>query len=195
MSERNHDAELPRHLPSISRPLVYSAVLEHITMAHKKPRDSPLPFLDRQSNFSLMPPISKTDKIITAASESCLFRSVTACIAGYGVGGILGLFMYGVESPTSDPSKIPTVRETLREMKTRMHSSGKTFAFVGAAYSLTECALDTYRGKTDQYTSPTAGFITGGLLGLRAGLQAGIIGGIGFGAFSFLIDYYLLQRH
>lgn len=64
-------------------------------------------------------------------------------ILGYGVGGILGLFMYGVESPTSDPSKIPTVRETLREMKTRMHSSGKTFAFVGAAYSLTECALDT----------------------------------------------------
>lgn len=52
-----------------------------------------------------------------------------------------------------------------------------------------------YRGKTDQYTSPTAGFITGGLLGLRAGLQAGILGGIGFGAFSFLIDYYLLQRH
>lgn len=51
------------------------------------------------------------------------------------------------------------------------------------------------RGKTDQYTSPTAGFITGGLLGLRAGLQAGIVGGIGFGAFSFLIDYYLLQRH
>lgn len=51
-------------------------------MAHKQPRDTPYPFLDRSSNFSLMPPLSKTDKIITAASESCLFRSVTACVAG-----------------------------------------------------------------------------------------------------------------
>ncbi|XP_039267208.1 mitochondrial import inner membrane translocase subunit Tim22-like [Styela clava] len=188
---KGKDQPLLLQRPHIS----YTAILEHMTNVYKRPRTEPFPFLDRESNFSLLPKITTTDKVVSATMESCVFKSVLTCGGGYGLGAVLGLFMYGVESPVTDPSKIPTVRETIREMRTRMHSSGKTFAFVGAMFSATECALETYRGKSDPKNTPAAGFITGGLLGLRGGIQAGLFGGLGFAAFSFLIDYYLLHRH
>jgi len=43
---------------------------------------------------------------------------------------------------------------------------------------------------SDIWNSLGAGFTTGGLIGLRVGLKAGLFGGLGFAAFSGAIDYY-----
>nr|KAF6289765.1 translocase of inner mitochondrial membrane 22 [Pipistrellus kuhlii] len=67
----------------------------------------------------------------------------------------------------------------------------KNFAIVGAMFSCTECLVESYRGKSDWKNSVISGCITGGAIGFRAGLNAGVIGCGGFAAFSAAIDYYL----
>jgi import inner membrane translocase subunit TIM22 len=48
-----------------------------------------------------------------------------------------------------------------------------------------------YRGKGGMSNSIMSGCITGGVLGLRAGVQAGVIGCGAFAAFSAVIDHFL----
>ncbi len=60
------------------------------------------------------------------------------------------------------------------------------FRFAG-----TECIVESYRGKSDMKNAVYSGFITGGLLGFRAGPMAAVYGGCGFAAFSCAIDYFM----
>ena len=73
----------------------------------------------------------------------------------------------------------------------RMKSTGKNFAQIGMIFVATECSLEAYTGHYGLNNTFSAGCITGGLLGLRAGVQPAIIGGLGFGFFSVAIDMYM----
>eukprot|EP00112_Aurelia_sp_Birch-Aquarium-sp1_P003327 Seg1372.4 transcript_id=Seg1372.4/GoldUCD/mRNA.D3Y31 product="Mitochondrial import inner membrane translocase subunit Tim22" protein_id=Seg1372.4/GoldUCD/D3Y31 len=128
----------------------------------------------------------KEEVVVERVMENCAFKTVMACVLGYGLGAGFGVF-------TAVTSQNQTARSVFKEMKSRASSYGKNFAVVGAMFSATECVLESYRGKTDLKNGTMAGCITGGLLGLRAGGQAAILGCAGFAAFSTAIDYYF--RH
>ncbi|KAK4327345.1 hypothetical protein Pmani_002176 [Petrolisthes manimaculis] len=115
-------------------------------------------------------------------------------VAGFVLGGGIGLFAASVTPtiPTADKPQ-QSAREVLRELKVSTLSYGKNFAAIGFMFSGVECAIESYRGKTDWKNGTYAGGITGGILGLRAGVKAGVFGAIGFAAFSSVIDYYM--RH
>lgn len=125
--------------------------------------------------------------------ESCAFKSMMSCVVGFGAGAFIGLISasFGADlSPATDFQK-QTVKSVLLDMKNRTLSHAKNFAILGAMFSITECTIESYRGKTDWRNGTMAGGITGGLIGLRAGVKGGIYGAIGFGAFSTLIEFYL----
>ena len=112
------------------------------------------------------------------------------------MGAIFGVFTASVDPlHTINPHKIPSAREIAREMGTRAFSTGKNFALLGILFSAFECNIESYRGKTDLYNGFMSGFLTGGVLGLRAGVKPAIFGGIGFAIFSAAIEYALLSRH
>ncbi|ETE57802.1 Mitochondrial import inner membrane translocase subunit Tim22 [Ophiophagus hannah] len=127
--------------------------------------------------------------------ESCAFKAGLACVGGFVLGGAFGVFTAGIDTNVGfdpkDPYRTPTAREVLKDMGQRGMSYAKNFAIVGAMFSCTECLVESYRGKSDWKNSVTSGCITGGALGFRAGLKAGVLGCGGFAAFSAVIDYYL----
>ncbi|XP_026755039.2 mitochondrial import inner membrane translocase subunit Tim22 [Galleria mellonella] len=146
----------------------------------------------------LGPVIIKTneEKMIEATVESCPFKSITSCIIGYGLGAAVGLFTSSLMPNVTDTTAPQTqsAREILREMKGSMLSYAKNFAILGAVFSGVECCIETARGKSDWKNGTYAGGVTGGLIGLRGGLKAGIFGAAGFAAFSTVIDYYMHHR-
>ncbi|KAI2795907.1 hypothetical protein BLOT_016380 [Blomia tropicalis] len=140
--------------------------------------------------------------------ESCAFKTTLSCVAGFGFGAAIGLFSASV-GPELTPVNQPTqsVREVLRDMRSKSMSYAKNFAMLGAMFAATECTLESvsyqftttrlfdliivqYRGKHDWKNGTMAGGIVGGLIGLRAGIKGGILGAAGFAAFSSVIEYY-----
>uniref|UniRef100_A0A8D8QW19 Mitochondrial import inner membrane translocase subunit TIM22 n=1 Tax=Cacopsylla melanoneura TaxID=428564 RepID=A0A8D8QW19_9HEMI len=137
---------------------------------------------------------SNEEKIMESILESCAFKTVISTVGGFVLGGALGLFSSSF-APVTVPIpgqdlKTQTAREIFREMRMSMLSYGKNFAAVGAIFTVVECSIETYRGKSDWKNSTYAGGVTGGLIGLRAGIKPGILGAAGFAAFSTLIDMY-----
>ncbi|XP_055903518.1 mitochondrial import inner membrane translocase subunit Tim22 [Eupeodes corollae] len=140
---------------------------------------------------------SDQEKLVESTLESCGFKSVMACVMGYGLGAAIGLFSASVNPNIADPlanEKQQTARQIFKEMRTAVHSSGKNFAMIGAVFSAVECTIESSRGKSDWKNGTYAGGVTGGIIGLRAGVKAGILGALGFAAFSTAIDYYMHQR-
>lgn len=106
----------------------------------------------------------------------------------------MGLFTASVDPMYSiSPNRVPTTKEVFLEMKNRSISTAKNFALIGCMFSVIECNIESARGKTDGYNGFSAGFITGGLLGLRAGIKPAIIGGLGFAFFSAAIERLLMH--
>ncbi|XP_042239003.1 mitochondrial import inner membrane translocase subunit Tim22-like [Homarus americanus] len=137
---------------------------------------------------------SKEEKTVEATFESCPFKAVLSLLAGFVLGGGIGLFAASVTPSIPTPDKPQqSAREVLRELKVSTLSYGKNFAAIGFMFSGVECAIESYRGKTDWKNGTYAGGVTGGILGLRAGMKAGVVGALGFAAFSSIIDYYM--RH
>uniref|UniRef100_A0A8D0GIE7 Mitochondrial import inner membrane translocase subunit TIM22 n=1 Tax=Sphenodon punctatus TaxID=8508 RepID=A0A8D0GIE7_SPHPU len=174
--------------------LPYSLLLEHLVGERRGPRQ--VGALDRALLGSMsVPTKSKEQKMIEGVMESCGFKATLSCVAGFVLGGAFGVFTAGIDTNVGfdpkDPYRTPTAREVLRDMGHRGVSYAKNFAIVGAMFSCTECLVESYRAKSDWKNSVASGCITGGAIGFRAGLKAGVLGCGGFAAFSAVIDYYL----
>lgn len=174
-----------------SPPIQYSMILEHL-IGDKRPV--------KELNPTVMgglpvPPKSEEQKMIERGMESCAFKSVLACVGGFVLGGAFGVFTAGIDTNVGfdpkDPMRTPTAREVLKDMGQRGMSYAKNFAIVGAMFSCTECIIESHRGKSDWKNAVYSGCVTGGAIGFRAGLKAGVLGCGGFAAFSAAIEYYL----
>ncbi|GAA6103353.1 mitochondrial import inner membrane translocase subunit Tim22 [Tachysurus ichikawai] len=171
--------------------LQYSVVLDHLIGERRQVKDL------NPSVMGALPNPHKTDeqKMIERGMESCAFKATLACVGGFVLGGAFGVFTAGIDTNVGfdpkDPLKTPTAREVLRDMGQRGMSYAKNFAIVGAMFSCTECIIESHRGKSDWKNAVYSGCITGGAIGFRAGLKAGILGCGGFAAFSAAIEYYL----
>ena len=76
--------------------------------------------------------------------ESCAFKTTLSGVVGFGLGAAIGLFTasMGPElSPTT--SQTQSVREVLRDMKTKSMSYAKNFAVLGAMFAATECTIES----------------------------------------------------
>ncbi|XP_032823683.1 mitochondrial import inner membrane translocase subunit Tim22 [Petromyzon marinus] len=169
----------------------YSLLLRHLVGDKRQPREiSPTVY----GGFPAAPK-SEQQKMIEAAMESCTFKAALACVAGFVLGGAFGIFTAGIDSNVGidpkDPMRTPTAREVLKDMGQRSVSYAKNFAIIGAMFSCSECVIESYRGVSDWKNSTLSGCATGGIIGFRAGLKAGVLGCAGFAAFSTAIDYYL----
>ncbi|XP_054611609.1 mitochondrial import inner membrane translocase subunit Tim22 [Dunckerocampus dactyliophorus] len=172
-------------------PIQYSMILDHLIGDKRTVKDM---------NPGIMgglpvPPKSEEQKTIEKAMESCAFKSLLACAGGFVLGGAFGVFTAGIDTNVGfdpkDPLRTPTAREVLKDMGQRGMSYAKNFAIVGAMFSCTECIIESHRGKSDWKNAVYSGCITGGAIGFRAGLKAGVLGCGGFAAFSAAIEYYL----
>ncbi|XP_061596945.1 mitochondrial import inner membrane translocase subunit Tim22 [Cololabis saira] len=169
----------------------YSMVLEHL-IGDKRPVKELSPGV-----MGGLPVPFKSDeqKMIERSMESCAFKSLLACVGGFVLGGAFGVFTAGIDTNVGfdpkDPLRTPTAREVLKDMGQRGMSYAKNFAIVGAMFSCTECVIESHRGKSDWKNAVYSGCVTGGVIGFRAGLKAGVLGCGGFAAFSAAIEYYL----
>ena len=142
--------------------------------------------------------ISDTEKRMMAVMESCPFKCTISGVGGLGLGAIFGIFTASVDPmSTINPNlnRAMTTKEVLIEMKNRGWSTAKNFAVLGVMFSAFECNIESYRGKTDLKNGFLSGFLTGGVLGLRAGVKPALFGGVGFALFSTLIEYIMTNRH
>lgn len=131
----------------------------------------------------------KPELYMMAVTESCVFKSCLSFIVGGALGGFMGLFSSSI-APQHTTVTMST-RETLMDMKNTIFSNAKGFAVVGFMFAGTECVIESYRAKTDMKNAIYSGAVTGGVLGLRAGIKAAGIGAAGFAAFSAAIDYFM----
>ncbi|XP_030009334.1 mitochondrial import inner membrane translocase subunit Tim22 [Sphaeramia orbicularis] len=182
---------VPAGSGSNSPQIQYSMVLDHL-IGDKRPVKDLNPAV---MGALPVPPKSDEQKMIERGMESCGFKSVLACVGGFVLGGAFGVFTAGIDTNVGfdpkDPLRTPTAREVLKDMGQRGMSYAKNFAIVGAMFSATECVIESHRGVSDWKNAVYSGCVTGGAIGFRAGLKAGVLGCGGFAAFSAAIEYYL----
>ena len=131
----------------------------------------------------------KWELIIQNAIEGCVFKSAASFVVGGVFGGFMGLFSSSI-SPQHTHVQMNT-RETLMDMRKTISGSAKNFAIFGLMFAGTECLIESYRAKSDIKNAIYAGFITGGLIGLRAGPMSAVYAGCGFAAFSVAIEHFM----
>ncbi|XP_076606848.1 mitochondrial import inner membrane translocase subunit Tim22 [Chaetodon auriga] len=178
--------------PGMDNPTIqYSMIMDHL-IGDKRPVKDLNPAV---MGGLPMPAKSDEQKMIERGMESCAFKSLLACVGGFVLGGAFGVFTAGIDTNVGfdpkDPLRTPTAREVLKDMGQRGMSYAKNFAIVGAMFSCTECIIESHRGKSDWKNAVYSGCVTGGAIGFRAGLKAGVLGCGGFAAFSAAIEYYL----
>ncbi|XP_069556839.1 mitochondrial import inner membrane translocase subunit Tim22 [Brachyistius frenatus] len=179
-------------VPSMDSPTIqYSMIMDHLIGDKRPVKD-----LNPAVMGGLPVPLKSDDqKMIERGMESCAFKSVLACVGGFVLGGAFGVFTAGIDTNVGfdpkDPMRTPTAREVLKDMGQRGMSYAKNFAIVGAMFSCTECIIESHRGVSDWKNAVYSGCVTGGAIGFRAGLKAGVLGCGGFAAFSAAIEYYL----
>merc|ERR1711893_449946 len=112
------------------------------------------------------PPRHPQEVRIQAVIDSCAFKTTASCVLGGLLGAAFGLFTAGID-PNITGTETPTVKLVMKEMKFRTVSYAKNFALIGAMFAGTECAIESYRGKTELINGTMSGGTVGGVLGLR----------------------------
>ncbi|KAK0752160.1 Tim17/Tim22/Tim23/Pmp24 family-domain-containing protein [Schizothecium vesticola] len=142
-------------------------------------------------------------KWLTNAMESCYAKTAMSGVAGFGLGGLFGVFMASMayDTPfhtagatTTPVSSLPwrqQVRLGFRDMGARSFSTAKNFGAVGALFSGIECGIEGLRAKNDMANGAAAGCLTGAILARNGGPQAAAVGCAGFAAFSAAIDAWM----
>ncbi|XP_033101059.1 mitochondrial import inner membrane translocase subunit Tim22-like [Anneissia japonica] len=133
----------------------------------------------------------KNELLVEGVFESCTFKTVISCVLGFGLGAAIGLFAASVDPVDPDKLAKQRARDVLKDMGKKSFFHAKNFAVIGAMFAGVECLVESHRGQSDWKNSPIAGCVTGGAIGLRAGIKPGMLGCAGFAAFSMAIDYYL----
>eukprot|EP00123_Amoebidium_parasiticum_P020270 comp4648_c0_seq1/m.836 comp4648_c0_seq1/g.836 ORF comp4648_c0_seq1/g.836 comp4648_c0_seq1/m.836 type:complete len:166 (-) comp4648_c0_seq1:323-820(-) len=155
------------------------------------PQEPKLPSL--RENAGLLVGQGQPKEVIIAQTvwESCPAKSIISGVMGFALGGVFGL-IGGSFDPVENTNL--RARDVLRDMGKRSYSMGKNFAIVGGIFAGTECAVETYRGKTDTMNGLISGCVTGAAFGFRAGGKAALGGCAGFAAFTAVIDTFVMHR-
>lgn len=132
-----------------------------------------------------------TPQNIESLRESCIFTTLMSGVMGGGFGAMFGLFMASIGPSSMAEATTPTrlqLRLIFVDMLKRSFSSGKSFATIAALFSGTECMIESYRAKHDWKNGLGAGCMTGGLMAVRSGPKAIMVGCAGFAAFTTAVE-------
>jgi len=90
---------------------------------------------------------SKEELFVQNAMESCVFKSALSGVAGFALGGALGLFSasVGPEATMHDPAT-QTVKQVFKDMGSKSFAYAKNFAILGLVFAATECAVESVSG-------------------------------------------------
>jgi len=110
-------------------------------------------------------------------------------------GGAPAMSEAAIKAMEADLTRMPTMKETWKELKWRTGSYAKTMGLFGLSFGGVECVVETVRAKTDWRNSTYSGAIIGFAMGARAGIKPGLIGAGGLALFSTIIDYYTRGWH
>ncbi|ORY88951.1 Tim17/Tim22/Tim23/Pmp24 family-domain-containing protein [Leucosporidium creatinivorum] len=140
----------------------------------------------------------KQMRLVQAGIESPVAKATLSGGMGFAIGAFFSLM--GSSFTLEDPFRatqydgmktMQKAKLVFKDMGKGMWRQGKGFGMVGALYAGTECVVEGYRAKNDIYNSVYAGLISGAVLGRNSGTRAMILGGMGFAAFSAVIDTYI----
>lgn len=90
--------------------------------------------------------LTNEEKMLNSFFDSCTFKSIMACVLGYGLGGAIGLFSSSVNPNISGGPGVETrqsAKEIFKEMRSTTHGYAKNFALIGAVFSVVECTIET----------------------------------------------------
>ncbi|KAF6260681.1 mitochondrial protein translocase family, partial [Scenedesmus sp. NREL 46B-D3] len=129
--------------------------------------------------------------------NNCGVKSVIAGVMGGALGVAFGVFTASLDTQGIDaapngetkPTRV-VLRETWVLMKEKSRGYAKGFAGMGFLYSGTECLIEKYRAKHDNWNATLAGCATGGLMAAPGGPKAMCFGCASFAAFSTAIEYF-----
>lgn len=148
--------------------------------------------------------VKKWEGLVQQGTESCVFKTVLAGGAGFGLGAFFSLMSasFAYEDPMLRTRTAEAMNRNVqqkagqifKEMGRGMWTTGRSFGQVGALFSGIECVIEGYRGRNDIYNSMSAGFLAGGILARNSGPRAAVGGGLAFAAFSTAIDVFFIRR-
>lgn len=94
--------------------------------------------------FGGQPLKSRNEMLVENFFESCAFKTAMSGVMGFALGAALGLFSASIGpdmTPVDQP--VQTVKEVLKDMRSKSMAYAKNFAMLGIMFSATECAIES----------------------------------------------------